>query len=387
MKKSEHIRILLIGAGGYGSNYLNELTENIVTSAELAGICEVMPGAYERYKCIPVYQTPMAFFREQKADLAVISSPIHLHFEQVKTCLMGGANVLCEKPVSTSVQGAEELIELERQTGKFVSIGYQLNYSGDVLELKQDILSGRFGKPLLMKAFHGMRRGDRYYNRNNWAGRIMVNGCRVNDSPFNNACAHQFQNMTFLLGKAMDMAMDIKEVQAELYRANREVENYDTAAVCAVMENGIPIYYYTTHNLAERKWGPICEYQFEEGTVYFGRDFGDGPVNEYVAVFNDGTIKNYGEISKGHRLQKLYDAIASTRQGSHPVCTIQCAIPHLEAVEKLAELPVWLVRDDCLEQINEDGEQFCCIRDAGRLLKTCYSNQKLPSELGINWKI
>ncbi|MCO7110464.1 hypothetical protein NIA69_16875 [Gemmiger formicilis] len=80
-------------------------------------------------------------------------------------------------------------------------MGYQLNYSRDVLALKQDILDGRFGKPIYMKALHAMRRGDKYYARNSWAGHIDVKGCAVNDSPFNNACAHQFQVMTFLLGR------------------------------------------------------------------------------------------------------------------------------------------------------------------------------------------
>ena len=92
------------------------------------------------------------------------------------------------------------------------------------------------------------------------------------------------------------------------------------------MENGTDLYYYTTHDLAEKKLGPVCEYRFEKGTVYFGKDFGNGPVNEYVAVLEDGTTWSYGDIPKGERLQKFYDAIDCVREGGHPVCTIRCAI-------------------------------------------------------------
>lgn len=387
----ENVKILLIGIGGYGANYIKELTEKNVTSAEIAGICEVMDRPEEIYpiireRKIPLYHRPEEFYREHRADLAVISTPIHLHFEQIVTCLRHGSHVLTEKPVCTSPAEAKELEAVEAETGKFVSVGYQLNYSKDVLAMKEDILRGRFGRPVLMKALHAMSRGEHYYQRNNWAGRIQVNGCRVNDSPFNNACAHQFQNMTFLLGPAMDRAAGIREVRAELYRANKQVENFDTAAVCAVTEEGVPIYYYTTHDLKQKKLGPISEFRFEGGTIYYGKDFGDGPVMEYVARLKDGSRCDYGQIAKGERLQKLYDAIDCVRKGGHPVCTIQCAVPHLEAVNLLAGLPVWQIREEELEHVWEDGDRYCRIRNLRDIFITCYEHQQLPMETGVCWK-
>ena len=391
MKKTEIVRILLIGIGGYGINYLEELTENNVTPAKIAGVCDVIPDIYEKFpvleeRGIPVYKSPEEFFSEQEADLAVISSPIQFHYEQVKICLLAGANVLCEKPVTTSVKGARELMELEKKTGRFVSVGYQLNYSEDVIALKKDILNGKFGKPIMMKTLQSLRRGALYYRRNNWAGRISVNGCKVNDSPFNNACAHQFQNITFLLGSSMDEAIGIDHVSAELYRANEKVENYDTAAVCAVLKNGVPVYYYTTHNLLKKKLGPVCQYEFEKATIYYGNDFGNGPINEYVVVYKDGTVRSYENISKGKRLKKLYDAIECTKNGSRPICNIGCAIPHLYVVEQLAELPVWQIREELIDILEEEGDRFCCIRNGEEGLRECYLNQKLPSEIGMNWK-
>jgi len=387
------VKILLIGIGGYGANYIKEITEKNVTCVQIEGICEVMPDAEERFpvikeKKIPLYRTPEEFYQEHQADLAVISTPIHLHYQQIITCLESGSNVLTEKPVCTSVEGARKLMALAEKTGHFVSVGYQLNYSRDVLALKQDILDGKFGKPVLMKALHAMSRGENYYNRNNWAGKIQIGGCFVNDSPFNNACAHQFQNMTFLLGEAMDQAAELDYVEAELYRANKQVENFDTAAVHAVTTGGVPIYYYTTHDLKEKKLGPICEYRFEKGTVFYGKDYGEGPVMEYTAEWKDmpGQWKSYGSIPKGERLQKLYDAVDCVVHGGHPVCTIQCAIPHLEAVEQLAKLPICQIREEELEHVEEDGDRFCRIRNLNEIFTTCYENQLMPSMAGECWE-
>ena len=382
------VRVLLLGVCGYGSNYIKEISERDIPGVRIEGICEVVPNVADLYPIIreqniPIYKSPEEFYREHQADLAVVSTPFHLHYQQIVTCLQNGSNVLTEKPVCTSVQGARKLEELERQTGKFISVGYQLNYSRDVLALKQDILSGKFGKPVSMKALHAMRRGDKYYARNGWAGRIAVNNCAVNDSPFNNACAHQFQIMTFLLGDRMDRAMELARVEAEPYKANRHVENFDAIAIHAETVNRVPVWYFTAHALQEKKLGPVAEYRFEKGTVYFGRDYGSGPKAEYVYEGDDGTVTDYGKIAKGERLQKFYDAIQAVRTGSRPVCTVQCAIPHLEAVEQIARIPIVQVPEPWMQDLHEEDDTFHTIKDLQKTFTWCYTHQEMPSSVGF----
>lgn len=386
----KNVKVLLVAIGGYGAAYMTELTEKDVPGVCVEGICEVMPGIEERFpvikeRPIPLYHSLEEFYQEHEADLAVIATPMHLHYKQTKYCLEHGSNVLLEKPVCTNLEDARALEQLEEQTGHFVTIGYQLDYRRDVLELKKDILDGVYGKPVVLKTMQTLRRGEAYYHRNNWAGKIVVGGCAVNDSPFNNACAHQFQAMTFLLGEEIGRAAEIDTVGGELYRANSNVENYDTAAIHTITKSGVPIYYYTTHDVKEKKIGPICEYRFEKGTVYFGKDFGEGPVNEYVAVMKDGSTHSYGDVPKGKQLQKLYDSIECTRNGGQPICTIQCAIPHLEAVLKLSELPIRQIREEKLEHVQEDGDSFCQIRNLKQIFTVCYENQQMPAEAGADW--
>lgn len=383
------VKILLMGICGYGSNYIKEVSEREIPGIKIEGICEVVPNAADLYPIIheqniPIYKTPEEFYQEHTADLAVISTPIHLHYAQIVTCLTHGSNVLTEKPVCTSVEGARKLEQLAEKTGKFISVGYQLNYSRDVLALKKDILDGRFGKPVYMKALHAMRRGDKYYARNGWAGRIEIKGCAVNDSPFNNACAHQFQIMTFLLGDQMERAAELAEVQAEPYKGNRSVENFDIITVQAKTVSGVPLWYGTAHAIEDKKLGPTAEYRFEKGTVYFGKDFGQGPVAEYIYIGDDGTRIDYGQIPKGERLQKFYDAIDAVRQGTHPVCTVQCAIPHLEAVEKIAKLPITVLPQDEVEDIREDDDTFHAVKGLHDRFITCFKTRCMLSQPDSN---
>jgi hypothetical protein len=82
----------------------------------------------------------------------------------------------------------------------------------------------------------------------------------------------------------------------------------------------------------------------------------------------------------------LYDAIDCILEGGHPVCTIQCAIPHLEAVEELAKMPVIQIPEEELEHVEEDGDRFCRIRNLNEIFTTCYQNQQMPSKAGGCWK-
>lgn len=95
------VKILLLGICGYGSNYIKEISERDIPGIKIEGICEVVPNAADLYPIIkeqniPIYQTPEDFYKQHTADLAVVSTPIHLHYSQIVTCLTHGSNVLTE---------------------------------------------------------------------------------------------------------------------------------------------------------------------------------------------------------------------------------------------------------------------------------------------------
>ena len=86
---------------------------------------------------IPIFSSMEEFYAVSKADLTVVSSPIHFHCEQTCTALAQGSNVLCEKPVSATIQEARQMIEARDKAGKIVAVGYQWSYSNAIRELKK----------------------------------------------------------------------------------------------------------------------------------------------------------------------------------------------------------------------------------------------------------
>lgn len=375
-------QVLLVAVGGYGGNYLREMTERDV-GADIAGICEVMPDIEEKFpvireRGIPVFRSLQAFYAGHSADLAVISSPIHFHTEMTLECLSHGSHVLCEKPLCLTQEEALRMDAAAKAAGRFLAVGYQFDYQKDVLALKRDILDGRFGAPKRLEVVHAMRRGAKYYGRNNWAGRITASGREVMDSPFANACAHYFQLMTFLLGRDMRSACGVAGLEAELYRANPALENFDTAALRFETEDGAELLYYTSHALKAKKLGPWGVFQFERGTVTFSPER-----PSFQAELSDGTRIDYGAVGAGERLQKLYDAIACAVGGGSPVCGVEAELPHIRAVRMAQSQPIRAVDPALCERLNEEDDTFLCVRDLERIFEESARNWKLPREAGF----
>lgn len=373
--------VLLVAVGGYGENYLKEMTLPDC-GAKIVGVCDVMPDLLERYPVlaqreIPVYSSVDAFYQEYQADLAIISAPIHCHTDMVLACLANGSHVLCEKPLCVTRGEADAIEEAARRAGRFVAIGYQMNYRHDFLALKEDILAGRFGAPVRMRAMHAMRRGTKYYGRNAWAGRITVDGVPVMDSPFHNACAHHFQLMTFLLGKDMREAAPLDRVDAELFRANRGLENFDTAFLRFWTKGGVPLCYYTTHAIETKTLGPDVVYEFEEATITMAQG-----ENSFRAVYRDGREVDYGRIDPGSRMQKMYDALRHVEAGGSPVCGLEAEYPRIDAGQMLLTSPIQPVSPANLFSFEQDGEAFVCIRGVEDIFRACAQAYALPSELG-----
>jgi len=66
--------------------------------------------------------------REDRVDLVTIATPNATHFEITKAFLEAGFHVLCEKPMTMSVEEAEEIVQLAKSTGRICAVNF--GYSG-----------------------------------------------------------------------------------------------------------------------------------------------------------------------------------------------------------------------------------------------------------------
>ena len=151
------IDIAVAGIGGFGVHNLKPLL-GAPETADFRLVGAVDPHASHsplldelKRREIPLFDSLEDFYANGRADLVILSTPIHLHASQTMTALRHGSNVLCEKPLCATITEANQMAEAQQKAGKHVAIGYQASFSVAVQRVKADILAGRFGRPIRLK--------------------------------------------------------------------------------------------------------------------------------------------------------------------------------------------------------------------------------------------
>lgn len=338
MKRSDKLKLVLAGAGGYGRFYLEALARpEILEKADFSGVVEpfLNPETKEELvrRRVPVFQSlEAAYDALGKVDLTCIVTPLPYHLEHIKMALAHGSHVLCEKPAAPVMSQLEPMIGLEQDSGKCLAIGFQWSFAPAMLRCKKDILSGLFGDPVRAKALVLWPRPQSYFKRGSgWGGkRTAEDGTVINDSVASNATAHYLHNLYFMLGDSMKEAALPTEMRVSVARAN-EIENYDTICIKAKMKRGVDLLYLASH-AAEKTQNPLIEYQFENAVIRY-----ECGTNHLTACFNDGSVKKYGDVESDVHT-KLEAVIDGVRDGNYKTsvnCTPSTCKPHVWTVDQI----------------------------------------------------
>jgi len=85
-------------------------------------------------------------------DGVIIATPVQTHYKLAKAALLHGKHVLVEKPLTTNVSEAMELVSLARQMKRVLMVGHTFEYSPAVNELRKLIKNGDLGKIYCVEA-------------------------------------------------------------------------------------------------------------------------------------------------------------------------------------------------------------------------------------------
>lgn len=102
-------------------------------------------------------------------DAVVVATPDHHHFAPAKAVLESGRHAFVEKPFTTSVAEADELIRIAAQTKKKIQVAFNHRWLSAYYQAKTSISAGEIGAPLAGYA----RKNDTIYVATEyitWAG-------------------------------------------------------------------------------------------------------------------------------------------------------------------------------------------------------------------------
>ena len=90
--------------------------------------------------------------RDDKIDLVTVATPNSTHFEITKAFLEAGFHVLCEKPMTMTVEEGEEIVNVAKSTGQICAVNYGYSGYSLVRHMRAMVARGDLGAIRLVKA-------------------------------------------------------------------------------------------------------------------------------------------------------------------------------------------------------------------------------------------
>jgi predicted dehydrogenase len=388
-KKGELLRpvtVALSGLGGFGECYLRALLEQGGAPVRLVAGADPNPERCLQLDQmnaagIPIYPDLSTLLEYHQPSLLVIAAPAHLHQQQSSESLSRGIHVLCEKPAATTLADAMVMCRTQSEADKVLAIGYQWSFSRAVQNLKGDIIAGHLGRPKRLRSLVLWPRNGAYYHRNAWAGRIFAaNGEPVHDNPVSNGCAHFLHNMLYVLGETPSQSAWPAAVECETYRANNEIENFDTAVLRVGTESGAEVLLVASHATAARR-EPMFRFEFDDAVVTYDL----GAEARVVARWNSGKIRDYGSLPSSGSVQKLWTTLQVIQHGGEVPCGMAAATPHVAVVSATQQCAINPISPSMVRADGFDGQREGPSCALSRDLTRCYDLWALPSELKFSW--
>lgn len=341
---------------------------------------------------VRVYRSIEEMLAAERGRLDVVTVPlgIALHAPVSIAALKAGFHVLCEKPAAGSTADSRKMLEAQRNSERFLSIGYQHLLSPAIQELKRSAVRGRFGRLLEARTIVQWPRDCRYYTRNAWAGRLVIGGRPVLDSPMQNAAAHFLQNMLYVAGDSHDTAAWPAEIYAENYRANA-IESADTQFARIVTDTAVTITFVASHAVRMNQ-PPYSEFRFERATVAWDPERGTRVVGGSWELPGTPGSGFDGLELHDYPLADLLHAVAG---GRAPRSSIENAVQHVASVEGAftSSGGVHAIPRECV--VVEEGRledssgapqaRLTVVQGLEDILMRCFETGQGPAELGVEW--
>ena len=137
--------VLIIGAGGIGRRHIKGyLSTNRVSLSIVEPDDKKISTIKEEFSIDKTY-TNIQQANLTEFDLAVICSPANMHVDAMKICAQNNLSFMVEKPLSTSMEWIDEIIQLVIKNNLFARVGYTRRNSHVSRALKNQIDNNKVG--------------------------------------------------------------------------------------------------------------------------------------------------------------------------------------------------------------------------------------------------
>jgi predicted dehydrogenase len=149
---ADEINVAIVGLGYWGPNLLRALSE--IPDVRPTHICDLdearLARFAQRYPATTATPDVELILNDPAVDAVIIATPLDSHHSLALRCLEAGKHTFVEKPLSRSVESAEELFGIARDLGLTLMCGHTFLYSPPVHAIKEILDSGELGEIYFM---------------------------------------------------------------------------------------------------------------------------------------------------------------------------------------------------------------------------------------------
>ena len=224
-------KVAMLGCGSISSAHVNgwKVQGDRAKMIAVADLLEDRRNARAADFGAKAYETADALLAAEKPDIVDICLPTALHLEYAVKAMRAGAHVLCEKPLCLSAEKAQELLAVEKETGKRMMVAHVVRFIPQYVYLRKAIEEQPFGKLLSLTMVRISGRRDLGLAWRDWNIHEELSG----SSPFD-LNIHDLDYMRSVLGEPTDLHADLyyhhdnPEHMFSIYRYGNTLVEIDT---------------------------------------------------------------------------------------------------------------------------------------------------------------
>jgi predicted dehydrogenase len=180
------LKVAVVGGSGLiGKRHCQHVDSN--PSTQLIAIVDPSPGGPEIAKLhsTMLYSSIQELISSPlKPDAAIVCTPNHTHVALSKELAQAGIHVLCEKPISTTIESAKDLLEVAEKHGISLLIGHHRRFNPYMIKAKQIVESGSLGQIIAVSGLWTTFKPPDYFapdtvqwrsSKKNGGGVILIN--------------------------------------------------------------------------------------------------------------------------------------------------------------------------------------------------------------------
>lgn len=135
---NQKLRAAVVGVGYLGNFHAQKYLNN--PHAQLVGVCDHFPAQADKIASalgVTSFHQPQDLIG--KVDLVTIAASTLSHYELAKMFLQNGIHVNVEKPITATVEQAQEIVDLAKKKNLKLAVGHIERFNPSVIELKKHL--------------------------------------------------------------------------------------------------------------------------------------------------------------------------------------------------------------------------------------------------------